>query len=920
MSWMFAISLFVSAALLFLIQPMIGKVVLAKFGGIPAVWLTCMLFFQAALLAGYAYVHSGARWLGTRRQALVHVAILLLPLVVLPLGWLAWPFAAAPLSIPAAWAPPGDSHPIPWLLFLLFVIIGAPFFALATTAPLLKKWFATTDRPSAGDPYYLYAASNLGSLAALLGYPVLCEPMIGLSAQGWIWLFGYGAAIALILGCLALARPSVIQSEKKSEPVLLAPADEPPAADLGSAITAEPFRIPSASDLPSHDVVNAGDIGAVQRLLWVARAFVPSSLLLGVTTYLTTDLAPVPLLWVVPLAIYLATFILAFARLPALTNRLFALIAPPVVLALLFVMQWDETQVFLSQGRLFIIHLAVFFVVSMACHGALAQTRPAASKLTEFYLWISVGGVLGGVFNAVVAPLIFRGLAEYSLALVLACLVLPARSRATPSRWRIVPDLGITLAMLIATSVLLFSLPADRRLELIRFGNLLPEERSWLTGFALLCLAGAVIAPLLARRERFSSAVDFALPIILIYWTARQASAIEPTSAQLFTMLSLELALSAAVAGLIVIHALKRQPWACAILGWPLFFGLVMAVILVRVWLSLDTSDGLGYVTVGRLNSIITLGFPLWLALVSADRPIRFGLSVGAVLLAGYLVGGALGGSDHILYRERNFFGISKVEKMGPFHRLVHGTTLHGMQLMGSSEALTYFHRTSPIGELLSQLEEREQKPPLAFIGLGVGTLASYGQSDQEVVFYEIDPEIIRIARNPEYFTYISDAEERGVRLQIISGDGRLQLHKAAPAHYGVIVLDAFSSDAIPVHLLTREAVQLYLSKLQPGGVLAFHVSNRYLELDRVLARLAQDLGLAGLRRYDNDLAVDGMIVPGKYSSDWVLLARRPEDFRELAGKPGWDALSVPPGAPLWTDDFTSLIGVYNWGRPGWLR
>jgi hypothetical protein len=925
--WAFALSLFTSAALLFLIQPMIGKVVLAKFGGIPAIWLTCMLFFQAALLAGYAYVHSGGRWLGTRKQALAHVAILLLPLAIVPLGWLVWPFAAAPLTIPADWAPPGDSHPIPWLLLLLLAIIGAPFFALATTAPLLQKWFAATDRPSARDPYYLYAASNLGSLAALLGYPVLCEPLLGLSAQGWLWLVGYLAAVGLILTCLALARPALAKSDKTAnvleaaEPLAgnLSPASptdiqvEPTVVrplDTATAITADKSWGPTPT--ATEPVNITGNVGLRQRLLWVAQAFVPSSMLLATTTYLTTDLAPVPLLWVIPLALYLLTFILAFSRLPALLHRLFVLVAPVAVLVLIVAMRWDEARSLLGQVRTFALHLGALFAVGMACHGALAQTRPRVHGLTEFYLLISLGGVLGGIFNAVIAPLVFQTLAEYWLALVLTCLVLPPLGRSTANPWRIAPDVVTAVCLLGATLILLTGLPASGGLDIVLLSKVSVADQLWLGAFIAPCLVSALIAPIIARGERVSHALDFAIPLILIYATAVLAVSDEPRPAQITVLLFLQSVLLAPVIGLIVIYALQRQPWACAVLGWPLLLGFFVGIYLVRAFLNtLSDDDGPGFIAIGRINSFLLIGVPLFLALISVDRPIRFGLSLGAVLLAANIFSDT--DANLLLYRERNFYGIAKVEKNGPFHRLVHGTILHGMQLVGSNEAITYFHRTSPIGELLTQVEEQKQKPACAFVGLGIGTLASYGQPGQEITFYEIDPEIIRIARNPELFTYITDAESRGVRLQIVMGDGRLQLGKAPAQHFGVIVVDAFSSDAIPVHLLTREALTLYFDKLAPGGVLAVHISNRYLDLEPVLARHAQEMGRFGLRRYDKDMAFEGAIVPGKFASDWVLLARQPEDFGDLADKPGWEKLEAQPRAPLWTDDFTSLWTIYRW-------
>ncbi|MHC4066408.1 MAG: hypothetical protein ACYSUI_18175, partial [Planctomycetota bacterium] len=388
----FATTLFTSALLLFLVQPMVGKMILPMFGGTPAVWNACMVFFQAALLAGYAYAHATVAWLGVRRQVALHPLVLLIPLVALPIG-----FASGASA-------PTDANPVLWLLGLLAVSVGLPFFAVATSAPLLQKWFAGTGHPDAKDPYFLYAASNCGSLLALLGYPLLFEPSFKLAEQSAFWAGGYVVLVAMIGVCALLVRRLTLAAGRG--PTHRAPS--------------------SAADLPAIKP----DISSPtmrRRMWWVVTAFVPSSLMLGVTTHITTNLAAVPLLWVIPLAVYLLTFVLVFARKPRLSHAAMARLLPFVILPTAVLTFLDLQRM----GWLLIpLHLAMFFAAAMVCHGELARSRPSARHLTEFYLWMSVGGVLGGLFNAVLAPVVFRSVAEYPIAMVLACFLLPRRSRA----------------------------------------------------------------------------------------------------------------------------------------------------------------------------------------------------------------------------------------------------------------------------------------------------------------------------------------------------------------------------------------------------------------------------------------------------------------------------------------------------------
>ncbi|MFQ5493886.1 MAG: hypothetical protein ACE5EX_00755, partial [Phycisphaerae bacterium] len=397
----FSVTLLLSATLLFLVQPMVGKMILPYLGGTPAVWTTCMVFFQATLLAGYAYAHLAATRLGLGSQTALHALVLVVPLAVLP------------IVVRGGAAPPTEGNPTIWLLGCLLVSAGLPFFVVSATGPLLQRWFAMTPHPSAHDPYFLYAASNAGSLVALLGYPLLLEPYLPLADQSIVWAFGYAVLFILI----AMSAILVVRCS---------------AGVAGTHDTRLPQTEGRTQSSATRDVGLAERVEAItlrRRLWWVFAAAVPSSLMLGVTTHITTNLAPVPLLWVLPLAIYLLTFILVFARSRPIPHRWMVRLLP-------FLLPPAVAITFLDLPRMgwvaIVVHLATFFVAAMVCHGALSDRRPAAGRLTEFYLCLSIGGVLGGVFNAIVAPLVFRSIVEYPLAMVLACLFLPRRNGSAP--------------------------------------------------------------------------------------------------------------------------------------------------------------------------------------------------------------------------------------------------------------------------------------------------------------------------------------------------------------------------------------------------------------------------------------------------------------------------------------------------------
>lgn len=716
--WVYGATVFLSASLLFLVEPMFARMVLPYLGGSPAVWNTCVVFFQAAMLAGYAYAHLLTRHVPLRGQFVVHIALAMTAALVLP------------VAIPEGWVPPVDRTPVPSLLRLLLVTVGATFFIVSATAPLLQRWFSQTRDRAASDPYFLYAASNLGSVTALLAYPFVIEPLWSLRQQSTAWAWGYSAFVAAVAGCAAVAARS-----RRGEGG--GPAE---AASVRQVATE---RIPWA-----------------RTIRWVALALVPSSLMLGVTTFLSTDVATVPLLWVAPLTLYLLSFVVAFSSAPLIGQRTAAAITTvtmmPVVLTIV-------TGIELPAWLEMPLHLVAFFGFALLLHGQLAEDRPAPASLTVYYLWISVGGLLGGVFTTLVAPAVFTGVAEYPLMLLAVCAFRPVLGRGAPP----------------------------------------------------------------ARSYR-----DLVIPGVL------------------------------------------------GSLLWVLLTGAKS----------------------GMVNHIgLSLGFGIMSAFYAASAKTRFRFTAGVamMLVASLFHDPAAGG---VIHAERTFFGVVRVRaKEGPRHAMFHGNTMHGEQVLDEArrrEPMSYYHREGPIGQLLAAMSGRLAGGRVGVVGLGAGSLAAYAQPGQQWTFFEIDPAVARVASAPRYFTYLEDC---GSGCRVVLGDGRLSVARAEGA-FDLLILDAFSSDAIPVHLMTREALQIYLSKMSGDGVLAFHVSNRHLDLRPVLAALAADLGLTAYGQIDYvmDRAAD------RVSSSWLMMARDPSALSALASDARW---TQPRAASdLWTDDYSNVF------------
>jgi hypothetical protein len=543
----------------------------------------------------------------------------------------------------------------------------------------------------------------------------------------------------------------------------------------------------------------------------VLLAFVPSSLVLGVTTYITTDIVAVPLLWVVPLALYLLSFVLVFARRQVLSRRLMARVLPGAAVLVVLVYLSGATQ---PAWFLILFHLAFLFAAAMVCHGQLADDRPAARHLAEFYLWLAVGGALGGLFNAVVAPLVFNSVVEYPLVIVLASYLRPAFRR----------------------------------------------ERGQLLGLRL----GA------RKTKDESKAVEDEIRVVE---DEKDAVELEP-----------------------------RADWFDLLL--PLCVG-VLAAALALVVANVEMK------TVERVA--VSLGLPLFLLnYFFAPRPLRFAVGVAAVMLASAVFSASPG---RTLSAERNFFGTVRVVETdgqpGWSHYLRHGSTLHGRQFTDPTrecEPLTYYHRAGPLGSVFAAFDAKQDTArSVAVVGLGAGTSVAYSRAGEAWTFYDIDPAVVRVARDPALFTYLSKCA--AAPLSIVLGDARLRLRDAPANAYGLIVLDAFSSDSVPAHLLTREALALYLSKLAPGGVIAYHVSNRSLELERVVGGLAADAGLVARVFPDKEYDADA----GHDSSTWCVVARNEQDLGALASDARWQPLDARGyKLELWRDDFSNVVTLFK--------
>ncbi len=700
---LYAITIFLSAFLLFLIQPLIGKIILPWFGGSAAVWTTCLMFFQVALLLGYLYAHGSIRYLKPKLQGPLHLLLLAASAVFLPL-------------IPKeAWKPTGLEEPTWKIVGLLGVTIGLPYFLLSTTGPLLQAWYARGGRRSSGDgtlstgedrfPYRLYALSNAGSMLALLAYPFVVEPIFNTRQQALGWSVGYGA-FALLCGVVAVLSLKGAKVE--------APATGGIASSKRAPATTLPAEAPPRP---------------ASYLLWVVLAATSTTLLLAITNRLTQNVAPIPFLWIAPLALYLLSFIIVFGPKEWRWHPAFLVLPPVALFLLVFSLAYGFRN--LSPGILVPVYSFSLFICCMICHGELARQKPAPRYLTGFYLTISLGGALGGLLVGWFAPRYFND-----------------------------------------------------------------------------------------------------------YW---------------------ELPLAAVVCILLTLFLLYRDPKGWRTPRWILSCGAVLGLFIL-----------LGY--------------------IQRQQPTGLRLS------------------------ERNFYGVLQVvdwkyrNQYNVRRSLYNGTIKHGEQFLNSVRSLeptTYYGPESGVGVGLRSLAVG---PPVrvGVVGLGTGTLASYARRGDAYRFYEINPADIALARNA--FTYLDDAKKRGATWEIVVGDARLSMEAEPPQGYDLLAVDAFSSDSIPVHLLTHEAFALFFKELKPDGILAVHISNRYLDLVPVVDSAARAFGKSVRILVNNNRLLDGVVV-----SQWMLVTSNQKFIRSLAGRPMVYKPIQKPGFRPWTDDYSNLFEIVRW-------
>jgi SAM-dependent methyltransferase len=726
---LFVLTIVTGSFLLFLTQPMIARMALPRVGGAPSVWNSAMLVYQLLLLAGYAYAH-GLSYLRPRLQSGIHLAVFAIAALFLPIGLIAA-------------TPPADAQPAFWVPWFLISSIGLLFFVVSAQAPLMQRWYAL--ETSRGDPYPLYAASNLGSFAGLISYPLLVEPLMSLNQQSWLWTAMYAFLVLLVAACALTVPANAVE--------VVAEETEPPPT--------------------------------MKRMLhWVALAAVPSGLMLSTTTHLTTDIVAIPMLWVLPLGLYLLSFVIAFAvrRKPA---DFITMLAPIIVLiagGLVFGRGTENPLYPVTLG------LLLLFAIAVALHSEMFRLRPAAGHLTRFYLAMSVGGMLGGLFCAIVAPLIFDWGYEYPLLVLGAALLVPQ----TP----LVPwPKGLQLLMRIALPLMAVLL---------------------------------AVAVYMIRTRGLGPASFLAHPQIILI-------------------------------GSILISLL-----ALACLGRRVAF----AICLLALMVSYD------------------------------DRK---------VLKTTFVDGG----------RTRSYFGIYEVynDPVRNARILTHGTTLHGIQNLDPTlerVPTSYYAGRSGVGLALTNADALfGAHPRIGVVGLGSGTLSCYARPNQAWTFFEIDPAMVEVARHQ--FTFLPKCAPQA---NVVLGDARLSLRDRTPASsIDILAVDAFSSDAVPMHLLTHEALQVYGRAVQPDGIVLFHISNRYLDLRPVIAELAQSSGwTAAMLEYvptEEEQAQNATI------SVWIALSRNPvtlDRLRQLSGNDAlaWRPLPVRPGFTGWTDDHASILPIIN--------
>jgi hypothetical protein len=731
----FTLTLFWSAMLLFMVQPLFARMALPLLGGAPSVWNIALVFFQFMLLMGYLYAHGLQRF-APRTQIVIHVTLLVTAALTLP------------LNIPGWYAEPSSSSPTLWLLGLLTVAVGLPFFALAAQAPLMQRWFSFSDDKDAKDPYFLYAASNIGSMIGLIGYPLAMEPSFGVRLQNFIWAGGFLGLILLVATAAAMTWKSSI-------------------------------KVPPVSSL-------SAPVPMSEQFMWILLSSIPSGLLVAVSNILATDIGSLPMLWVLPLIIYLLSFVIAFDRHDRLPiHKMPVHIAMALILAGIFAYSSFAENIWVG----LLLLLLPFFIIATACHGRLVSKRPETSHMTRFYVLMSLGGAIGGGFSSLLAPVIFNWIYEFPILIAVAAAVLAS------------PAVGTYKQSIV---------------------------RRFLNGDTHSIL-GHIMA------------ISFALVVAMI-------------GSALVNKMQLEMSIP--------------MPQMAGVFG--------------------------------------CIGILVALCFMSRTLPFRFAatIAISGLVLHGF---SQIMGNRHNLFQGRSFFGVNvvKILEAKKVAILQHGTTVHGAQSQLQAlryQPQSYYVADSGVGQVMRKLNFKN----IGLVGLGSGGLSCYHRPGQSFTYFEIDPLMISIARNRKYFSFVSDCTPDA---RIILGDARLQLQRlATEPKFDLLIIDAFSSDSIPIHLITAEAMNLYLSRLPADGLLMVHISNRFFNLEPVVGRLAQNSGL--------HTAINRFTAPtnppiGTYpaSSIWIAASRDAALIEKVRGLgPGWKSLAIKPGQSLWTDDFSTPL------------
>jgi len=792
----FTVTVFLSACLLFSVQPMVAKTLLPVFGGGSSVWTTCMLFYQTLLLLGYLYAHILMTRFGRNAQMIIHSGILVLAIV----AGIMYDTPVAPHN--------ASTFPVPWLILQLTLVSGLPFFAISSAGPLIQGWFARTGHHRAHDPYFLYAASNAGSLIGLLAYPLVFEPNLGVSAQREYWLIGFGLFIVLaIFAASRTNRPEKLTAKeakrkRKADQRLSKQSQELEAR--GSIVTPSP-------ESDEHALHISDPITWRRRMYWIYLAFIPSTILLGVTTYITTDVVSLPLLWVLPLALYLITMIIAFS---SLVERAVKDFTRPMVILIIGAMILLMANELNAEGPMFfiiIVELLLLFAIGVVCHGRLSLDRPDAKHLTEFYLLMSVGGALGGLFNGIVSPLVFSTNLEYPIALVLAVGVLP-----------------------------------------------------WSTDLAHLATE---------KAKRIKLTRRIALPLASLAYVIMMGF------------------FGTQIAGFIY-ELINGNPMGEVHVNMTLV-ALVSSVPPLLVYLA--WKDGLA--------CALTLLFPM--------VAIQYNTA----------------SATKTIYRARTFYGIHEVTRQRIYdpvadrevriHVIHHGTTIHGIQYLEPDlelEPLGYYHFDGPCGMIMNTIKSmRPEGARIGIMGLGSGAIAAHGREQDSITFFEIDPEVEAIARDPSLFTFL---EKAPADIEVRLGDGRKLIEESQDANepkFDLIHADAFSSDSIPTHLLTVEAIQLYYDRLTDDGMVVLHISNRYLDLLPLVFELATKTSpFAPLLAVDSDIPEEERMY--HFPSVWVVLTKNQSTAERLldAGMESY-VIDKEDRIKVWTDDYSNIISLIKW-------